>query len=59
MGVTGTAYTDIGLANGTTYYYFVTASNGAESGIERIVRHAEPGQARRTNAPDSDCRRMR
>jgi O-glycosyl hydrolase len=33
-GVTGTAYTDMGLSNGITYYYVVTAVNAAgESGI--------------------------
>jgi autotransporter-associated beta strand protein len=30
-GVTGTSYTDTGLANGTTYYYAVAASNGSGS----------------------------
>jgi fibronectin type 3 domain-containing protein len=30
-GVAGTSYTDTGLANGTTYYYAVAASNGSGS----------------------------
>jgi len=30
-GVTSTSYTDTGLANGTTYYYAVVASNGSGS----------------------------
>jgi len=29
-GIATTSYTDMGLANGTTYYYVVSASNGAE-----------------------------
>ncbi|WP_426448121.1 cellulase family glycosylhydrolase [Paenibacillus sp. S-38] len=42
--VTGTAYTDTGLANGTTYYYVVSAKNAAGSGPASAQVSVQPAQ---------------
>ncbi|HSF43133.1 MAG TPA: M14 family zinc carboxypeptidase [Thermoanaerobaculia bacterium] len=39
---TGTSYTDTGLTNGTTYYYVVTATNGAGEGPNSNEASATP-----------------
>ncbi len=41
-GVTSTAYTDIGLRNGSTYYYVVSASNTSGGGPNSLEASATP-----------------
>ena len=41
-GVTGTTYSDTGLANGTTYYYEVSAVNGVGEGGKSNEQSATP-----------------
>jgi len=44
-GVTGTSYTDVNVANGTTYYYVVTAVNAAGESDPSNEAGATPVQA--------------
>lgn len=43
IGLTGTGYTDTGLANNQTYYYVVSAVNAAGEGPESSAASAMPG----------------
>jgi fibronectin type 3 domain-containing protein len=46
--VTGTGYSDLGLTNGTTYYYVVSAQNAAGESINSSQVYAMPGTLNRT-----------
>ena len=41
-GVDGAAYQDVGLINGTTYYYIVVAANGSGNGPDSASVSAVP-----------------
>ncbi len=45
-GLTGTAFTDSGLANGTTYYYIVIAVNAAGDSVDPPGASATPTELR-------------
>ncbi len=54
-GLTGTTYTDTGLANGTTYYYAVVATNGSGSSANSTQVERDH-LARRANRPRRHAR---
>ena len=51
---TGTTFLNMGLTNGTTYFFVVSAVNGVGESV-----NSSPGLARRRRPPTSRCRRAR